>query len=1177
MATAAVVATLLCHPTPAPAAAPAPEAFVRVGTRPDADRPRTVTPTRATSYVVDRAALLRELSTGRVELPGPDGAAVAFEVQPTSVLAPEDQAVHPELRTWAGTAVDGPATVRIDATPAGVHASVRGDGPSWYVDPAYRDDDSLHLSYAGADLPAPEQGLVEPALPARAERRAGRTAAPSGAPDQPVRLRTYRLALLSGPDYAAYVRPGAASNAESDAAVLAAKVTLVNRLDQVYGDDLGIRFTLAAGTGGALNLWTAAEAEGANGPCGLSACFPPGMLAAGCRAPVLDRNRWVTGQLVGARNYDIGHLVLGTDGGLAYRGVAGTPTKAAGCTGLSAPSGDGYAVDYLAHELGHQLGADHTFEGAAGGCAGNRWRASAVEPGSGSTVMAYAGTCGADDLQTHSDPVFSTASRDAVEGFVTEPAFGAFEWQSVALRDFDGADSFALRFGSVQTAAFTRGSGYDATTIKNAIMAAVPGTAVQVRPFFDTGAFDGRGFALYFQQYAGTFFGAVPEPTVVPLAGSFSAEVNDVDAGSPATTTGGTVTTSANRSPVVVAPANRTIPVRTPFQLTGSATDRDGDALGYLWEQTDVTLGTDGTGLTTEPKTSGPLFRVFGTASSTFGNGPGPDGRTRSFPDLAQVVAGRTNADTGGCASGPGRLDCLSEWLPTSAYTGSLHFRLTARDGSPLGGGTASDDVVLTLDRSTGPFRVTSQAAAATVSGGSVQDVTWTTGTAALAANVRITLSTDGGATFPTVLVASTPNDGSAEVRLPDLSAGAARLRVEAVDNYFYDVNDAAFTIRSTGGPPPLLVDSSAVPAVWATQFSDPAAVSFSASGGTSAPTAVSTPLPAGLALTGTGPWTIGGTPTAAPGSYPVTVTVSAGAESVPFAVTVMVAPEDATVAYTGPTAASGPVVLTAQVAQAPDGSPGSLAAATVRFAVDGTVACAAAAVSAAGVASCPVEPAVGSHTVSLAVGGAYRGTGAGSLAVSAPPQPPPPAAPDTSIVSGPSGWLLATSATFGFAASAPVSAYTCRLDGAKVPCSGTSVSVSGLTQRTHRLSVAADGDPTPATRDFAVPLDDAALTASGRWKRKQAGSAYLGTLSETTRRGAALSAKVSGARELAVLVRGGTVKVYLNGTLLRTVRGTGRPVRIPLATPGSGTVRLVAASGKKVRIDGLGVSTVAF
>ena len=201
--------------------------------------------------------------------------------------------------------------------------------------------------------------------------------------------------------------------------MLAAKVTLVNRLDQLYGDDLSIRLQLVAGTDTKLNLWTAAEASGANGPCGQFPCFPSSMLAAGCTLPLLDRQRWVVGHLVGARNYDVGHLVLGIDGGgIAYLDAVGHDTKAGGCTGLSTPSGDAYTVDYLAHELGHQFGADHTFDGSAGGCAGNRAADSAVEPGSGSTIMGYAGICGADDLQAHSDPVFSAVSRDAIDAFV---------------------------------------------------------------------------------------------------------------------------------------------------------------------------------------------------------------------------------------------------------------------------------------------------------------------------------------------------------------------------------------------------------------------------------------------------------------------------------------------------------------------------------------------------------------------------------------------------------------------------------------------------------------------------------------------------------------------------------------------------------------------------------------
>ena len=109
-----------------------------------------------------------------------------------------------------------------------------------------------------------------------------------------------------------------------------------------------------------------------------------------------------------------------------------------------------------------------------------------------------------------------------------------------------------------------------------------------------------------------------------------------------------------------------------------------------------------------------------------------------------------------------------------------MHFRLVARDRKAVGGGTAYDEVALTVDKTTGPFRVTSQASPASVVGGSAQTVTWTANTAALAANVKISLSIDGGQTFPTVLLASTPNDGVQSVTLPAVATAAARIKVEA-------------------------------------------------------------------------------------------------------------------------------------------------------------------------------------------------------------------------------------------------------------------------------------------------------------------------------------------------------------------------------------------------------------
>ena len=119
------------------------------------------------------------------------------------------------------------------------------------------------------------------------------------------------------------------------------------------------------------------------------------------------------GQLIGADNFDIGHIGLGVNGGgIAGLGVVGGASKARGCTGLPQPIGDVYAIDYVAHEMGHQMGGDHTFNGTQVNCAA----ATATRPtlgraGLGLLDQAYAGICGSDNLQPHSDPYFSFAQR----------------------------------------------------------------------------------------------------------------------------------------------------------------------------------------------------------------------------------------------------------------------------------------------------------------------------------------------------------------------------------------------------------------------------------------------------------------------------------------------------------------------------------------------------------------------------------------------------------------------------------------------------------------------------------------------------------------------------------------------------------------------------------------------
>ena len=234
----------------------------------------------------------------------------------------------------------------------------------------------------------------------------------------------------------------------------------------------------------------------------------------------------------------------------------------------------------------------------------------------------------------------------------------------------------------------------------------------------------------------------------------------------------------------MTAPAQYTIPLRTPFALTGSATDADGDPLVTSWEQNDRGAAA-GTALMSNTKTNGPLFAMFpnvgpdqrrrlaavrlagreppderpdaGVPGSPADPGQQHERRHRLLPDRADRAAGAA-----------GITECFSEFLPTSDYVGfagvnasplSLHFRFTARDGR---GGDNNAETTLLLANSAGPFLVTSPNTAVSLPGGSTQTVTWDVANTDVApvsaANVKISLSVDGGHTYPYVLGGSTPN-----------------------------------------------------------------------------------------------------------------------------------------------------------------------------------------------------------------------------------------------------------------------------------------------------------------------------------------------------------------------------------------------------------------------------------
>jgi hypothetical protein len=251
-------------------------------------------------------------------------------------------------------------------------------------------------------------------------------------------------------------------------------------------------------------------------------------------------------------------------------------------------------------------------------------------------------------------------------------------------------------------------------------------------------------------------------------------------------TTACAVTASSGNTPpsVGVPPSGMALPIGTPFWLTATGADADGDALVYSWQELD--LGSPSGPL--DPQVANdnvPLFRALPPTAST----------TRYFPQLSDVV---------------NNLATVGERLPS--VTRRLTFKCVVKDRhqGPLGiigGVTTSDSVKLRVTSAAGPFVVTSPNTPMNWVGGSTYNVTWnvagTTANGVNCALVNVRLSTDGGFTYPTALALNVPNSGTAAVTLPNVATTQARIMVAAADNYFFDISNANFIISSPSVCPP--------------------------------------------------------------------------------------------------------------------------------------------------------------------------------------------------------------------------------------------------------------------------------------------------------------------------------------------------------------------------------------
>ncbi|SDX64155.1 Por secretion system C-terminal sorting domain-containing protein [Lutibacter oricola] len=238
------------------------------------------------------------------------------------------------------------------------------------------------------------------------------------------------------------------------------------------------------------------------------------------------------------------------------------------------------------------------------------------------------------------------------------------------------------------------------------------------------------------------------------------------------TTSCQTNTNTGNNVPTALAGSDYTIPKSTPFILTGDGTDADGDNLTYVWEQMDENNASSTYPSTTA--TTGVAFRSFSPSTE----------KTRTFPQLSTVLAGNTS----------------TQWETVPSVGRSLNFRLTVRDNVAGGGTNNSDDMVVTVNSSAGPFVVSAPNSSLTWNVGQLQTVTWdvagTNGSAVNCQTVNVLLSTDGGNTFPISLAAGVANDGSQQITVPNNIGTQNRIKVEAADNIFFDISNTNFAIE---------------------------------------------------------------------------------------------------------------------------------------------------------------------------------------------------------------------------------------------------------------------------------------------------------------------------------------------------------------------------------------------
>ena len=331
-----------------------------------------------------------------IDLPFPDGSTHQFRLSENHTMAPELAAKYPDIKTYNGYGLEQPNDyLKLDVTPQGLHAMILRPGKSEvFIDPAFKGDTDYYMVYNRRDFNSVKSmkcGVTT--KPFMSSFNYYNNYAPAG-DFSTCFLRQYRLAVAATSEYTAF--QGGQSNA------LAAQVTTINRVNGVYETDIGVTLTIIPN----------------NDQIVFTSPYPTGVIpySSGNATLMIDENQSNIDFVIGSGGYDVGHVFdrNSSAAGLAGLGVVcDISSKAQGVTGSINPVGDPFDIDYVAHELGHQFNANHTQNNDC-----NRNDPTAVEPGSGSTIMGYAGIC-APNVQNNSNAYFNGINLAEIGNFVS--------------------------------------------------------------------------------------------------------------------------------------------------------------------------------------------------------------------------------------------------------------------------------------------------------------------------------------------------------------------------------------------------------------------------------------------------------------------------------------------------------------------------------------------------------------------------------------------------------------------------------------------------------------------------------------------------------------------------------------------------------------------------------------